>query len=512
MIDIFIVLIYFLVVFLSAFSFKSKNMTSEEYFLSSRNLKWPSIAISTIATNIQGYQFLGMMGSAYLFGIAQASLEINAIQGLFIAAFIFVPFFLKEKIFTISQFIKIKLGKSLSYTYSLTYLLFYSTITIGAALFWGAYAADAVFSQELSFISESRIIRIGILIIFLGFFSAIYTYFGGLSAVVKTDIIQFTILTLGGLLILGVTLYHLGGWNKLYELSPEKMHLFLPSDHEFLPWTHILGLFFLNINYWCGNQIVMQRSIAAKTLGHAQTGLMVGGLLKYLMALIIIIPGVALYNLNPELFSEPDIAYPYIIKNYIPVGLKGIILCGLFASLMSTVDSTFNSIATLWSIDIYSQFINKRATSLEQINAGKKSIIGSLFSGLTMSFIFLNIKFNSPEIAFTHTLNELRYVIFTGLILLICLTILLIKPKSKTILICFVSTMVTYIFIKVLFPEINYFLRTFISVSIWLLISILININRLNSFKNIFVYHSIKHRNFGLAVLISLIIVNIIFR
>ena len=231
MIDIFIVLIYFLVVFLSAFSFKSKNMTSEEYFLSSRNLKWPSIAISTIATNIQGYQFLGMMGSAYLFGIAQASLEINAIQGLFIAAFIFVPFFLKEKIFTISQFIKIKLGKSLSYTYSLTYLLFYSTITIGAALFWGAYAADAVFNEELSFISESRIIRIGILIIFLGFFSAIYTYFGGLSAVVKTDIIQFTILTLGGLLILGVTLYHLGGWNKLYELSPEKMNLFLPSDH-----------------------------------------------------------------------------------------------------------------------------------------------------------------------------------------------------------------------------------------------------------------------------------------
>jgi hypothetical protein len=92
------------------------------------------------------------------------------------------------------------------------------------------------------------------------------------------------------------------------------------------------------------------------------------------------------------------------------------------------------------------------------------------------------------------------------------LTILLIKPKSKTILICFVSTILTYILIKVLFPEINYFLRTFISVSIWLLISILININRLNSFKNIFVYHSIKHRNFGLAVLISLIIVNIIFR
>ena len=147
MIDIIIVLTYFLVVIIAAFSGRIKNLTSDEYFLSSRNLKWYSIAISTIATNVQGYQFLGMMGSAYLFGIAQASLEINAIQGLFIAAFIFVPLFLKEKIITISQFIKIKFGKTLSNTYSITYLLFFSTITIGAALFWGAYATDAVFGN-----------------------------------------------------------------------------------------------------------------------------------------------------------------------------------------------------------------------------------------------------------------------------------------------------------------------------------------------------------------------------
>ena len=216
MIDIIIVLTYFLVVIIAAFSGRIKNLTSEEYFLSSRNLKWYSIAISTIATNVQGYQFLGMMGSAYLFGIAQASLEINAIQGLFIAAFIFVPLFLKEKIITISQFIKIKLGKTLSNTYSITYLLFFSTITIGAALFWGAYATDAVFGNELSFLNENRVYRIGVLIIFLGVFSAVYTFFGGLSAVVRTDIIQFSVLTFGGLAILTICLIKIGGWSKIY--------------------------------------------------------------------------------------------------------------------------------------------------------------------------------------------------------------------------------------------------------------------------------------------------------
>ena len=512
MIDIIIVLTYFLVVIIAAFSGRIKNLTSEEYFLSSRNLKWYSIAISTIATNVQGYQFLGMMGSAYLFGIAQASLEINAIQGLFIAAFIFVPLFLKEKIITISQFIKIKFGKTLSNTYSITYLLFFSTITIGAALFWGAYATDAVFGDELSFISENRVYRIGVLIIFLGIFSALYTFFGGLSAVVRTDIIQFSVLTFGGLTILAICLTKIGGWNKLYELSPEKMHLFLGSDHKYLPWTHILGLFFLNINYWCANQTVIQRSLAAKSLGHAQTGLMVGGLLKYLMALIIVVPGVILYNLNPNLISEPDLAYPYIINEFLPIGLKGLILCGLFASLMSTIDSTFNSIATMYSVDIYSNFINKKANSKEKIIAGKKAIIVSLITGLFTGLIFLKLKFFNPEIAFTHTLNEIRYYIFSGLILIICLSILLVKPNFKSVLVCFLATIITNILIKEFFPEINYFVRTFISVVFWLVVSIIFNFKKLSSANAILKFHSKKHKNFGFAVLISLIIINIIFR
>jgi len=373
MIDFIIVVVYFILIFLIAISGRVKSKSAEEYFLSNRNLKWYSIALSTIATNVQGYQFLGMMGSAYLYGLAQANLEINAIQGILIATFIFVPIYLREKIFTITDFIEKKLGKKIALFYSLSNIALFATITLGAALFWGAYAAEMVFSEQLLFLHSNRIVRIGILIFSLGVFSAIYTYLGGLNAVVKTDIIQFLILLSGGAIVCYFSINALGGWEQLYIKTPEKMHLHLSSDHPVLPWTHLLGLFFLNINYWCANQSIMQRAIAAKNLSHAQSGLMVGGILKYLMAIIIVIPGIALFGILGDSFNEPDLAFPYLVNTYLPIGLKGIVLCGLFASLMSTIDSTFNSLATMWSIDIYSKYFNKNATGSLYYNNGSTS-------------------------------------------------------------------------------------------------------------------------------------------
>ena len=168
MIDFIIVLAYFAVILLVALRGRLNDTGSaEEYFLSSRNLSWYSIALSTIATNIQGYQFLGMMGSAYLYGLAQANLEINAIQGILLGAFVFVPMFLKEKITTITQFINNKLGRRIALFYSLANISLFATITLGAALFWGAYAADMVFGNLLAFVHQDRVIRIAILIIFL---------------------------------------------------------------------------------------------------------------------------------------------------------------------------------------------------------------------------------------------------------------------------------------------------------------------------------------------------------
>ena len=524
MIDLIIVIAYFTLIFVAALSGRSgKEVTTEEYFLSSRNLRWPSIALSTIATNINGYQFLGMMGSAYLFGLAQASLEINAIQGILMAAFIFVPLYLKEQVMTITQFIKKRLGETVGLFYTISNIALFATITLGAALFWGAYAADLVFEEYLIILHEDRIIRIAILIVGLGVFSATYTYLGGLAAVVKTDVIQFVILLLGGFVVLFVSIYHLGGWNQLYIKTPELMHLHLPADHETLPWIHIFGLFLLNINYWCANQTVMQRSLAAKNLREAQIGLMVGGVMKYVMAVLIVVPGIALVGILGENgLTEPDLAFPYLVKNYLPIGVKGVILCALFASLMSTVDSTFNSLATLWSIDIYKAYLNKSASDAEVVNAGRKTILITLITGVLMGLVLLYVKFENPEAAFTHTLNELRYYINCGIVVLICSAAFMIAPNQRLALIAFLSTIPLHLLFKGfdigwisfegLFPSMNYFVRAgWVIVIAFGIVSLSTLKTGWTKWTDLIQYDSKEIKHIGLALLLSLLTLHVIF-
>ena len=487
------------------------DSSADEYFLSSRNLPWYSVALSTIATNIQGYQFLGMMGSAYLFGLAQANLEINAVQGILIGAFVFVPLFLREKIMTITQFIAQKLGHRIALFYSIANIALFATVTIGAALFWGAYAAELVFGEQLSVLHSNRIVRIAILILILGVFSAIYTYLGGLSAVVKTDIIQFSVLIIGGIVVCFTAVNQLGGWEQLYIKTPERMHLHLPSDHPTLPWTHLFGLFLLNINYWCANQTVMQRALAAKSVAHAQAGLLAGGLIKYLMAILIIIPGIALYGILGDSLGEPDMAFPYIVNTYLPLGIKGIILCGLFASLMSTVDSTFNSLATLWSTDIYSKYINKKASDKEKIKAGQNAILFSLGTALLMGMILLYLKFDDPNSAFTHTLNNLRYYINCGIVVLICSAVILIKPRQEIVLFAFIATLPVNISLQIFLPEMNYFVRAFWVILIGLSLTTFASKGKFNSLLSLFRPANNLTRNFGWVLAISLILLHIIF-
>ncbi|MEM1216355.1 MAG: sodium/solute symporter [Bacteroidota bacterium] len=475
MIDLLIVLGYFLLIFAIALTGRTgEEATTEQYFLSNRNLRWPSIALSTIATNIQGFQFLGMMGSAYLYGLAQANLEINAVQGILLAAFVFVPLYLRERVMTITQFIQKRLGKAVGLAYSMANIGLFATVTLGMAFFWGAYAADLVFAEYLMFISEEPLIRMSVLIVGIGLFSATYTYLGGLSAVVKTDVIQFGILFLGGATVLFVALQELGGWSQLYEKTPDLMHLHLPAEHEKLPWTHLFGLFFLNINYWCANQTVMQRSLAAKSLREAQIGLMVGGVTKYAMAVLIVIPGIALVGIIGQSgLASPDEAFPYLVKTYLPTGIKGIILCGLFASLMSTVDSTFNSLATLFSIDIYQGFLRPQASEQEVVKTGRLTILVTFFTGVTMGLYLLQLKFSDPDAAFTHQLNEIRYYINCGIVVLICTAVLVLAPNKIGVLVAFLLTIPLNFVIKETLPELNYFVRAGIVIVVGLLTAIL---------------------------------------
>ncbi len=515
MIDLSIVLGYFIIIFIAAISGRAKkDVTAEEYFLSNRNLRWYSVALSTIATNIHGYQFLGMMGSAYVFGLAQASLEINAIQGIFLAAFVFVPMYLKHKVITITQFIKLKLGETIALFYTGANILLFSTVTLGAALFWGAFAADWVFEDHLLFIHEHKAVRMSILILALGVFSATYTYLGGLAAVVKTDIIQFIILLTGGLIIMFVIVNELGGWSQLYVKTPELMHLHLPRNHEKLPWPHIFGLFLLNINYWCTNQTVVQRSLAAKNLGEAQKGLLFGGVMKIVMAAVIVIPGIALAGVLGEegKLADPDGAFPHIVSHFLQPGFKGIILCALFASLMSTIDSTFNSLATLFSIDIYKNYINKNASDKEVVNAGRKTIIVALFTGIIIGWLFVFLKLDNPEDAFTHTLNEIRNYFNSGFVVLICSAIFLLAPNKKLVLIGFLACIPLHLIFIFSFENMNYFVRAgWVMLSAFLFINLASKNKRWQHWQTLLIYNSRNLLHFGIGLLIALVLLHVFF-
>ncbi len=515
--DFAIVLIYFAVIMWVALRGKvADDASSEEYFLSNRSLRWPSIALSTIATNIQGYQFLGMMGSAYLYGLAQANLELNAVTGLWMAAFIFVPLYLKNRVVTITQLIKKRVGEKVALVYSVSNIALLSTVGLGAALFWGAYAADVVFSDILVFISPNRLLRIGSIVAFLGVFSAIYTYFGGLNAVVKTDIIQFFILLTGGVIVLLVAVNQLGGWSELYA-RPETsrlMHLHLPADHPQLPWTLIFGLFLLNINYWCANQSVIQRSLAARSLKEAQVGLMAGGMMKYLMAVVIVVPGIALVGIVGQTgLSEPDQAFPYLVSRFLPSGVRGIILCALFASLMSTVDSLFNSIATLWSIDIYKEKLNPQATDQELVTAGRKTILVTLVSGVIVGWILLYVKLEDPASAFTHTLNSIRYYVNCGIVVIICSVVFMVAPKPVPILIAFVLTIVGQLLSQFAWPDMNYFVRAgwVIGISLLVVGFLARERGRFPGLNNNLTYSNNSIKNMGFGLLISLLLIHMLF-
>ena len=516
MIDLVIVMLYFTTIMIVALRGQESSRTSiTSYFLSNRSLRWPSIAISTIATNVQGYQFLGMMGSAYLFGLAQANLEINAVQGLLIAAFVFVPIYLRERVMTITQFIKKRVGPRVSFMYVISNILLFSTITLGAALFWGAYAAELVFSDLLSVLHEDRMARLSILIVGLGVFSAIYTYLGGLNAVVKTDIVQFGILMLGGITILFTAVHHLGGWTALYSITGDRMHLHLPADHDTLPWTHMLGLFFLNINYWCANQTIMQRSLAARSLREAQIGLMVGGLMKYIMAIIIIVPGIALYGILKDQggLEDPDTAFPYLVTEFLPSGIQGIILCALFASLMSTVDSTYNSLATMWSVDIYKVYIHPDASSAEMISAGRKMILVTLITGIVVGLILMYLKLERPTSAFTHTLNQIRYFVNCAIVVIIIACALYLRGSVERATLIGAALTVPLQFLTLHFlPELNYFLRAFLVIVLGLgAVFALSSTTSWRLSKDIWIAHDKSVQKAGWWLLVSLVIIHLIW-
>ena len=438
LIDALIILAYFAVVMAVAVRARLRGpVSADDLFLSGRNLRWWTIAASTIATNLHAGHFLAVIGSAYAFGLAQANFELNAVLGLLLAAFVFVPLYLRAGVTTITQFFELKFGAATATTYSLLSMFLYGALYLGATLFWGGYALEVFFGDAVqAAVGGEALVRIAVMIVLLGGFSATYTYFGGLGAVVKTDVVQFLLLLGGGLTVTFLAVDRLGGWSQFQAQTGHLLHLHLPNDHEQLPWLGIVAMNLLNLQYWGANQVILQRSLAARSLRDAQIGLLVGGAFKFVTAAMLVLPGIALAGIlgREGALDDPDQAYVRIVELLLAPGVRGLVLCGLFASLMSSVDSILNSISTLWAVDIYKRRLRPHADEAAVVRAGRRAVLGVTLVGVLFGFAFAYVKLENPSVPLDPLFKKISYFIKNGFVVLIAAAVFLKEPPRRLVL------------------------------------------------------------------------------
>ena len=356
--DIWIVLFYAISIFVLAQVVSRRKageaVTSNGYFLAGNTLPWWAIGASLIAANISAEQIIGMSGSGYKIGLAIASYEWMAAITLIIVGKYFLPVFLRNGVQTMPGFLQQRFGPSVKYLMAIFWLILYVFVNLTSILWLGGTAVTTVTGLD------TLTVLIG-----LGTFALLYQLSGGLKAVALTDIVQVTLLVLGGLIIAGLTLSKIGGeanitgfadgFNKLRASFPDHFHMILDKSSEHykdLPGIAVLvgGMWIMNISYWGFNQYIIQRALAAKSLPEAQKGIAFAAYLKLLMPLIVVVPGMAALILAPGL-PKPDQAYPQMMT-LLPTGLLGLVFVALTFAVISSTASKINSIATIFTIDI----------------------------------------------------------------------------------------------------------------------------------------------------------------
>jgi solute:Na+ symporter, SSS family len=328
---------------------------SNDYFLASKSLPWWAIGASLIAANISAEQIVGMAGSGYAIGLAIASYEWMAALTLLIVGKYFLPIFLRNEIYTMPQFLEQRYGPTIRTLMALFWLALYVFVNLTSIIWLGSIAVNQVAGVDQD-----------VALWTLGGFALLYQLYGGLKAVALTDIVQVTLLVLGGLLVSGLTLNEIGGdagiiggFQRLTAEIPGHFDMILTSDNPFykdLPGISVLigGMWIANLSYWGFNQYIIQRALAAKSLKEAQKGVVFAAFLKLLMPVIVVVPGIAAVILAPDL-AKPDQAYPTMMR-LLPPGILGLVFAALIAAIIASTASKINSIATIFTLDLYAKF------------------------------------------------------------------------------------------------------------------------------------------------------------
>jgi SSS family solute:Na+ symporter len=434
-----------------------KEETGEDYFLASRSLIWPIIGISLIAANISTEQFVGMSGqSAGNVGLAIASYEWMAAITLVFVAFFFLPRFLSSGIYTIPEFLQYRynsLARSLMAFYT---MVIYVGVTISAVIYSGAITIYTIFNVD-----------IGIAVWGIGIIAAVYTTWGGLKAVAWADVFQGTALVLGGAVVLVFGLIAVGGFDNFFTHNADRLHMVLPADHPVLPWTAlVVGLWIPNIYYWGLNQYITQRTLAAKSLKEGQKGVIFAAAIKIIIPFVIVFPGIMAAQLYGNSMSNTDAAYPLLIKNLIPSGLRGFMLAAIAGAVISSLASMLNSASTIFTLDLYKVYIKK--------DSSQKNLV---FIGRMMTLLFVLVGcFIAPYLGdprfmgiFTY-IQEFQGYISPGILAAFVFGILVKKAPPAAGVVALLACVPVYGFLQWQFGDIAFLNRMAITFGVLLLL------------------------------------------
>jgi solute:Na+ symporter, SSS family len=362
-----------------------KEETGEDFFLASRGLSWPLIGLSLIAANISTEHFVGMSGQgAGIAGFAIASYEwLAAITLVFVALF-FLPKFLKSGIYTIPEYLEYRYNSTARAIMAFYMIVIYVFVTIAAVVYSGGLTLNTIFDMKMTHA-----------VWLIGGIAALYTTWGGLKAVAWADLFQGSALIIGGFITMILGFRAVGGVGNFFEVNADKLHMVLPGDHPVIPWTAlVIGLWIPNFYYWGLNQFITQRTLAAKSLKQGQLGIIFAAGLKLLIPFIIIFPGIMAAQLySDQLSATSDAAYPLLIRNLIPSGLRGFIFAAISGAVISSLASMLNSASTIFTMDLYKRHWKINASPQSLVTVGRIMTLLFVITGCLLAPQLGNEKF-----------------------------------------------------------------------------------------------------------------------
>ena len=491
----FLILVFYLILLVGLGLFLSRNKdgkekTANDYFLAGNTLTWWAVGASLIAANISAEQFIGMSGTGFRDGIAIAAYEVMAAVTLVVIGKFLLPVMLDRKIFTIPQFLRERYNDGVGLAFSILWLFLYVFVNLTSVAWLGAIAIEQILGlQGMAVEVFGFTISIRMLIIFFLFIIAgIYSIYGGLASVAWTDVMQVTFLVGGGLITAFVALSEMGkvfGTDALGALSrvytdlttgthatDVHFHLVIQESHNAEAFANVPGIaavvggvWLTNLGYWGFNQYIIQKGLAAKSIEEAKKGLVFAGFLKILIPFIVVLPGICAYYImqDPQAFESlnlagkinvADDAYPWLIRNFTPTGIKGLSFAALAAAIISSLASMFNSTSTLFTMDIYKKYINKEAKDKTLVNTGRMvSVIAA-----AIALIAVKPLLGGLDQAFQY-IQEYSGFIYPGIIVVFGLGLLWKRASSTAAVWTAILTIPMGVLFKVIMPNVAFQFR-----------------------------------------------------